>query len=140
MERLARREPARPRGEERIVKLRQVAQRAVDLDRAIAFYRTVLGQGPIARFDPPGLAFFDLDGTRLLLDVNAPSSLLYLEVDDVPTAIARLRTLGVEVDTEPHVVFPDPDGVFDAPGDEWLAFVRDSEGNLLGLMSRRTTG
>ena len=122
------------------MKLRQVAQRAVDLDRAIAFYRTVLGQGPIARFDPPGLAFFDLDGTRLLLDVNAPSSLLYLEVDDVPTAIARLRTLGVEVDTEPHVVSPDPDGVFDAPGDEWLAFVRDSEGNLLGLMSRRTTG
>lgn len=122
------------------MKLRQVAQRAVDLDRAIAFYRTVLGQGPIARFDPPGLAFFDLDGTRLLLDVNAPSSLVYLEVDDVPTAIVRLRTLGVEVDTEPHVVFPDPDGVFDAPGDEWLAFVRDSEGNLLGLMSRRTTG
>nr|WP_223158946.1 VOC family protein [Microcella alkalica] len=120
--------------------MRQVAQRAVDLDRAIAFYRTVLGQGPIARFDPPGLAFFDLDGTRLLLDVNAPSSLVYLEVDDVPTAIARLRTLGVEVDTEPHVVFTDPDGVFDAPGDEWLAFVRDSEGNLLGLMSRRTTG
>ena len=122
------------------MKLRQVAQRAVDLDRAIAFYRTVLGQGPIARFDPPGLAFFDLDGTRLLLDVNAPSSLVYLEVDDVPTAIVRLRTLGVEVDTEPHVVFPDPDRVFDAPGDEWLAFVRDSEGNLLGLMSRRTTG
>lgn len=122
------------------MRLRQVAQRAVDLDRAVAFYRAVLGAEPVAVFDPPGLAFFDLDGTRLLLDRGAPSALIYLEVPDVMAEVARLRALGVEVDTEPHVVFPDPTGVFDTPGDEWLAFVRDSEGNLLGLMSRRATG
>ena len=118
------------------MRLRQIAQRAVDLDRAVEFDRLVLGAEPFARFDPPGRAFFDLDGTRLLLDVGAPSALVYLYVADVRAEVERLRALGVEVRTEPHVIFPDPDGVFDEPGDEWLAFVVDSEGNLLGLMNR----
>ena len=39
----------------------QVAQYAADLDRAAAWYTTLLGRGPTARFDPPGLLFFDLD-------------------------------------------------------------------------------
>ena len=50
--------------------------------------------------------------------------------------IEELRDKGFKVTGEPHVVFPDPSGIFDAPGDEWLAFVEDSEGNQLGLMSR----
>ncbi|MEX2279748.1 MAG: VOC family protein [Acidimicrobiia bacterium] len=33
--------------------LRQVAQRAEDLDRAVTFYRDILGLRLIARFDPP---------------------------------------------------------------------------------------
>ena len=37
----------------------------------------------VARFDPPGLAFFDLGNVRLLLEAGAPASLLYLEVDDI---------------------------------------------------------
>ncbi len=48
--------------------LHQVAQRAVELERAITFYRDILAVRFIARFDPPGLAFFDLGGTRLLLE------------------------------------------------------------------------
>ena len=50
------------------MKLIQVAQHVDDLDRAVAFYEQLLGYPALARFDPPGLAFFDLDGTRLLLD------------------------------------------------------------------------
>ena len=45
------------------VELTQVAQRAEDLDRAVEFYTRLLGEGPVARFDPPGLAFFRLGGT-----------------------------------------------------------------------------
>ena len=41
------------------MKLIQVAQRAVDLDRASAFYSRLLGSAPSGRFDPPGLLFFD---------------------------------------------------------------------------------
>jgi len=70
------------------------------------------------------------------LDVNAPSSLIYLEVPSVRKSIDELRARGIKVLSEPHIIFPDPDGVFDAPGDEWLGFVEDSEGNHLGLMSR----
>jgi methylmalonyl-CoA/ethylmalonyl-CoA epimerase len=42
----------------------------------------------------------------------------------------------VTIEIEPHIVFADPQGIFDTPGNEWLAFIKDSEGNLVGLMSR----
>ena len=119
----------------------QIAQRAVDLDRAIAFYEDLLGQKVAAKFDPPGIAFFMLDGTRLLLDRNAPSSLIYLAVDDVDASVAALRERGVEIDTEPHVIFQHQDDTLGPAGDdEWMAFVKDSEGNLVGLVSYATTG
>ena len=63
--------------------LHQVAQHVDDLDRAIAFYSRLLGEPPIATFDPPGLAFFRLGNTRLLIERGAPSALIYLRVDDV---------------------------------------------------------
>jgi methylmalonyl-CoA/ethylmalonyl-CoA epimerase len=119
------------------MKLHQVAQGAESLDRAVAFYTDLLGQEPIARYDPPGLAFFDLGGTRLMLEVGSPTSLLYLRVDDVRARIEELRASGVVVEEEAHEVFADPTGTFGAPGgSEWIAFVRDSEGNLLGLATR----
>jgi len=117
--------------------LHQVAQRATDLDAAAAFYSRLLGSEPVARFDPPGLVFFALDGgTRLLLDRNAPSALIYLRVDDVRSAVDRLRADGVEIAEDPHVIFDDTDGTFGDPATEWMAFVRDPEGNLVGLASR----
>jgi methylmalonyl-CoA/ethylmalonyl-CoA epimerase len=122
------------------MKFRQVAQRIVDLDRAVSFYSELLGKPPIAAFYPPGFGFFDLDGVRLFLDVNAASTLIYLEVKDVRDTIEQLRAKGHMVTTEPHVVFPDDDGLFDAPGNEWLAFIEDSEGNQVGLMSREIKG
>jgi len=119
------------------MKFRQVAQRIENLDRAVAFYNRILGFEPIAVFNPPGFAFYDMDGVRLFLDVNAPAALIYLEVEDVTAKVEELRADGIKVLNEPHVVFPDDGGIFDVPGDEWLAFVEDSEGNQLGLMSRK---
>jgi methylmalonyl-CoA/ethylmalonyl-CoA epimerase len=119
------------------MRLHQVAQRAEDLGRATAFYSRLLGSEPIATFDPPGLVFFDIDGVRLLLDRAAPSALVYLGVDDVRAAIDDLRADGVEVLAEPHVIFRDDEGTFGAAEhDEWMAFVKDSEGNTIGLASR----
>lgn len=46
----------------------QVAQPVTDLERSIDFYRDTLGGTFIAKFDPPGLAFFDCGGVRLMLD------------------------------------------------------------------------
>lgn len=116
----------------------QVAQRAEDLERAARFYADLLGADPVATFDPPGLVFFDLDGLRLLLDRGAPSALHYLGVDDLTATVGRLRARDVEVVTEPHVIFTHEDDTLGPAGtEEWMAFVRDSEGNLLGLVEHR---
>ena len=118
------------------MKLTQVAQRATDLDRAAAFYSKLLGTEPAARFDPPGLLFYALDGTRLLLDVGAPSALLYLQVDSVRERIEALRADGVAIVAEPHVIFVhDDDALGPAGMAEWMGFLEDSEGNTVGLVS-----
>jgi methylmalonyl-CoA/ethylmalonyl-CoA epimerase len=116
----------------------QIAQHADDLDRAAAFYADLLGGGPAATYDPPGLVFFDLGGVRLLLDRNAPSALHYYAVADVHATIDRLRAAGVPVESEPHVIFAHADDTLGPAGtDEWQAFVRDPEGNLVGLVEQR---
>jgi methylmalonyl-CoA/ethylmalonyl-CoA epimerase len=108
------------------------------MDRAVAFYRDVVGLPVIARFDPPGLAFFDLGASRLLLEAGAPTALLYLGVDDVAATTEQLRTAGVAIESEPHVIHVDEAGQFGPPGEaEEMAFFRDSEGNLVGLAGRR---
>ena len=118
--------------------LHQVAQKADDLDASVAFYRDVLGLRLIARFDPPGLAFFDLGGPRLLLEQAAPSALLYLHVDDLDAAVADLAKAGVALEQGPALVHRDDDGTFGAAGEEeWMAFLRDPAGNLIALATRR---
>jgi methylmalonyl-CoA/ethylmalonyl-CoA epimerase len=120
-----------------LMELLQVAQHADDLARASAFYSDVLGCELIATFDPPGLVFFRLGDTRLLLDRAAPSALIYLRVDDVRATTDKLRADGVAIVTEPHLIFTDADGAFGPAGwEEWMAFIQDSEGNLVGLASR----
>ncbi|MCB1246822.1 MAG: VOC family protein [Acidimicrobiia bacterium] len=121
--------------------VRQVAQHVDDLDRAIGFYRDVVGLELIARFDPLGLAFFDVSGTRLLLEPGAPSALMYLGVDDVAARTERLRDAGVVIERDPHAIFVDAGGAFGPPGEaEVMAFFRDSEGNLVGLSGRGAAG
>ncbi len=120
------------------MRLVQIAQHADDIDRAAEFYTNLLGKEPIATFDPPGLVFFDLDGVRLLLDHGAPSALHYLDVIDIDATVSRLREQGVTVATEPHVIFSHTDDTLGPAGtDEWQAFVRDTEGNLVGLVEQR---
>ncbi len=117
------------------MRLVQIAQHVDDLDRAADFYTVLLGEPPTARFDPPGLLFFDLDGVRLLLDRSAPPALVYLRVDNVHEALERLAGL-TDVVTAPHLIFTHDDDTLGPAGyEEWQAFVRDSEGNTLGLIS-----
>lgn len=117
------------------MRLVQVALHADDLGRAADFYTVLLEAAPIARFDDAGLLFFDLDGVRLLLDRNAPASLIYLEVENVHDALDRLEGL-VEVVSHPHVIFTHEDDTLGPAGhEEWHAFLKDSEGNTVGLIA-----
>ena len=121
-----------------MARLVQVAQGATDLDRSARWYADLLGVEPAARFDPPGLVFFVLDGMRLLLDAGAPGALVYLAVDDVDATVSRLRTAGTEVAGEPHVIFGHDDDTLGPAGtDEWMAFVKDPDGHLVGLVEQR---
>ncbi|MCZ7597879.1 MAG: VOC family protein [Gammaproteobacteria bacterium] len=73
----------------------QLALPVADLDRSVAFYRDQLGLRFLFQA-PPGLAFFDCAGLRLMLDApafergNRFGSVLYFSVDDLPTHFAAL--------------------------------------------------
>ena len=117
------------------MRLVQIAQHADDLERAAEFYRRLTQSEPTGLFDPPGLLFFNLGGVRLLLDRNAPSSLIYLRVENIHEVIERLGD--VEVLSHPHAIFTHDDAGTLGPAhhQEWQAFIRDSEGNSVGLVS-----
>ena len=116
----------------------QVAQHVDDLDRARDFYTRLLGAQPSGFFDPPGLLFFQAGPVRLLLEQGAPSALLYLKVDDLEATIAALRADGVEIIAEPQLIFTHADDRLGPAGTaEHMAFIRDSEGNTVGLVSHR---
>ncbi len=120
-------------------KLHQIALTAINLDTAVDFYRDVLGLKFIARFDPPGLAFFQLSGgVRLLLSVQASQATLYFLVPDIEAALTALRKRGVSILQPAHRVHRDEAGDFGKKGsEEWMAFFRDPSGNLIGLVERR---
>ncbi len=122
-----------------MAQLRQVAQRASDLDRSITFYCDVLGAEFTARFDPPGIALLRWGDVRLLLEPAAPPALLYVAVDDLHARHAALVEREVAFEAPPHVLHRDVAGTFGPPGEEeWAAFLRDPDGNLVALTERRS--
>jgi methylmalonyl-CoA/ethylmalonyl-CoA epimerase len=121
--------------------LRQIALPCSNLSRSTQFYRDTLGLELIARYDSPGLAFFRLGGTRLLLEQSAtarPSeAVLYFEVRDIDAAYTMLKELGVQFDSAPHFIHRDDEGTFGPAGEEeWMAFFKDPDFNVLALASR----
>ena len=116
-----------------ISRIGQIAINAHDLDRATAFYRDKLSL-PLL-FAAGKLAFFNCGGVRLMLDVAEKpefdhlSSILYFSVPDIAAAHRQMLASGVRFEDEPHVIAKMPDH------DLWMTFFRDSEQNLLALMS-----
>jgi catechol 2,3-dioxygenase-like lactoylglutathione lyase family enzyme len=110
----------------------QIRIQVTDVDRAVAFYRDALGMSLLFAF--PGMAFFDVDGIRLMLvepegrDFGGVSA-IYYRVDDIGRAVRTMESRGVTFDDQPHVVHRDP------AHDLWMAFFRDPDGNVLALMS-----
>jgi methylmalonyl-CoA/ethylmalonyl-CoA epimerase len=104
-----------------------------DLPRATAFYRDTLGL-PLL-FAAGNLAFFDCGGVRLMLgpaetpELDHPSSILYFRVPDLNAAHQRLVAMGVSIVAPPRLIAPMP------THDLWMNAFRDSEGNILELMS-----
>jgi predicted enzyme related to lactoylglutathione lyase len=104
-----------------------------DLPRATAFYRDVLGL-PLL-FTAGNMAFFDCGGVRLMLgsastpELDHPSSILYFRVPDINAAHRRLVELGIKTEAPPRLIAPMK------TYDLWMVGFRDSEGNIMQLMS-----
>jgi methylmalonyl-CoA/ethylmalonyl-CoA epimerase len=118
------------------MELIQVAQHVEDLDRAVAFYEELLGIPVAAQYVPPGIAFFLLGNTRLLLDPQASPTRISIAVDDVEFSVGELRGRGVAIEEDSHVIFQHKDDTLGPAGtDEWAATITDSEGNSVTLTS-----
>ena len=106
----------------------QIAVTVADIDRAVTFYQDVLGLQLLFRF--PGLAFFNCGGVRLMLSKpeKPGTSIIYYRVPSIQAAAAAIEGRGVALLHQPSIAHRDE------RHELWLAFLRDSEGNHVGLM------
>lgn len=113
--------------------IRQVAITVGDVDAALDFYRDVLGLAFLFRAGPE-LAFLDADGVRIMLTTPqgagtvGANSILYFRVHGIVAAHAAMVARGGASEREPQLAARMPDHEL------WTAFLRDPDGNLVGLM------
>lgn len=112
----------------------QIAIVVSDVARAIAFYRDVLGLKFLFSAGP-NLAFLAAGPVRLMLTTPqghgeaGKNSILYFRVDDLAATHAAIVGRGATNERGPTLTAKLPDHEL------WLAFVRDPDGNPVGLMS-----
>jgi catechol 2,3-dioxygenase-like lactoylglutathione lyase family enzyme len=117
----------------------QVHLSVSNVDRAVAFYRDVLGIPLLFRVPGQPMAFFDCAGTRLYLGVPESEEyrsrgLVYFTVADVDEAHEALVGRGVEFLQGPHVVHRTETSQLR------MAFFTDPDGNNLALMAETPVG
>lgn len=114
----------------------QVAITVNDVEVALPFYRDVLGLKFL--FSPtPTLAFLAAGSVRIMLSTPqgagtvGHNSILYFKVTDIAATHAAMVARGARNEREPQFVAKMPDH------DLWSSFVRDPDGNLIGLMEEK---
>lgn len=117
----------------------QIALAVGDTDRSEAFYESKLGLRKLYRYGD--LVFFDCAGVRLMLSppesgepVTVAQGAIYFRVPDLLLTTSALREKGVAIESEPHLTAPMPDH------DLWMAFIRDPDRHLIGLMMEAPKG
>jgi catechol 2,3-dioxygenase-like lactoylglutathione lyase family enzyme len=111
---------------------------ATDLDRAQAFYESVLGlellsDSGFARVFRVGEA--TLRVTRVENLKPQPFTVMGWEVDDLHDALGELRRRGVATERFSGIE-QDESGVWQAPSGDRVAWFKDSEGNSLSLTQK----
>lgn len=116
--------------------IRQIAITVSNVERALGFYRDVLGLSFL--FSPgPDLAFLDAGGIRLMLSTPqgagevGKNSILYFSVSDITSVHAALLERGATNERAPAMNAKMPDHEL------WTGFLRDPDGNLVGLMEEK---
>ena len=114
----------------------QIAVTVTDVDTALGFYRDVLGL-PFLFRPGPNLAFVAAGPIRIMLatptgaGTPGSNSILYFHVEDIVTVHADLIRRGATSERAAERVARMPDHEL------WIAFVRDPDGNLVGLMEEK---
>jgi methylmalonyl-CoA/ethylmalonyl-CoA epimerase len=112
----------------------QIAIAVSDMEEATRFYRDVLGLNLLFEA-PPGLAFFDCDGVRLMLTTKQgaeddhKTSVIYYRVPDIDAAVKALKQKGISFVREPQMTAKMEDHEL------WIGFVRDPDNTLIGIMA-----
>ena len=114
----------------------QITLTISDLGRAVAFYKDALGL-PLLFQAPPGLAFFNAGGIRLMLSIPegeftpGSSSVIYFKITGIEATHASLKKRGVAFVDEPHLITRMPDHEL------WMTFFKDPDGNTMALMEEK---
>ena len=114
----------------------QIALNVKNTPESKEFYVGVLGLRFL--FDAgPSLAFLDAHGIRIMLAAEGsetagkPNATLYFRVRDLDQAYRTATAKGAVGADAPHLIAKMDDH------DLWMAFLRDPDGNLVGLMEER---
>jgi methylmalonyl-CoA/ethylmalonyl-CoA epimerase len=114
----------------------QIAYTVSDVGRAVAFYKDAVGLKLLFEA-PPGLAFFDCGGIRLMLSQPegdfkpGSSAVMYFRVADIESVQRALKARGVPFVDEPHLVARMPDHEL------WMCFFKDPDGHTLAVMEEK---
>ncbi|HLX72219.1 MAG TPA: VOC family protein [Verrucomicrobiae bacterium] len=120
----------------KLSEIRQIAITVSDVATALPFYRDVLGLTFL--FNPaPTLAFLAAGNVRIMLSTPqgagtvGQNSILYFKVTDIAATHAAILARGATNERAPQLTAKMPDHEL------WSAFVRDPDGNLIGLMEEK---
>jgi len=122
--------------EHKLSEIRQIAITVSDVGTALPFYRDVLGLTFL--FSPaPTLAFLSAGSVRIMLTTPqgagtvGKNSILYFKVTDIVATHAAIVARGAKDERAPQLTARMPDHEL------WAGFVRDPDGNLIGLMEEK---
>lgn len=114
----------------------QIAITVSDVERAVVYYRDVLGLSFLFSAGP-NLAFLTDGALRIMLSTPQGSgtvganSVLYFKVVDIEATHAAMLERGSASERLPQFVATMPDHEL------WIGFLRDPDGNLVGLMEEK---
>lgn len=122
--------------EHKVSDIGQIAITVSDVSQAVVFYRDVLGLEFL--FSPaPTLAFLRAGSVRIMLSTPqgagavGANSVLYFKVNEIENVFTAIAERGAQVERPPQLAAQMPDHAL------WIGFVRDLDGNLVGLMEEK---
>jgi predicted enzyme related to lactoylglutathione lyase len=122
--------------EHKVSDIGQIAITVSDVSQALVFYRDVLGLEFL--FSPaPTLAFLRAGSVRIMLSTPqgagavGANSVLYFKVNQIENVFNAIVERGAQVERPPQLAAQMPDHAL------WIGFVRDPDGNLVGVMEEK---